>query len=52
MTIEQVKDLRFYCWQLGIETLGQLFSFKREHECFSNDDLLVSLIAEYNHPQN
>lgn len=48
MNSEQLKDLKFYCWQLNIKTLKQLADFKATHKATNNNELLNTLIKEYN----
>jgi hypothetical protein len=48
MNSEQLKDLKFYCWQLNIKTLKQLAEFKAQHKATTNEELLNALIKEYN----
>lgn len=48
MKSENIKDLLFYCWQLGIKTFGQLAEFKALHEATTNSKLLNALCKAYN----
>lgn len=48
MNSEQLKDLKFYCWQLNIKTLRQLAEFKAQHKATTNSELLSALCKAYN----
>ena len=48
MNSENLKDLLFYCWQLGIKTFEQLAGFKAQHKATSNNELLNALCKAYN----
>ena len=48
MNSEMLNNLLFYCWQLGIETLGQLAKFKAQHKATTNGELLNALCKAYN----
>lgn len=48
MKSELLKNLLFYCWQLDIETFGQLAEFKAQHNATTNSELLNALCKAYN----
>ena len=48
MKSEMLSDLLFYCWQLGIKTLGQLAKFKALHKATTNSELINALCKAYN----
>ena len=43
-----IKDLKFYCWQLNIKNFGQLKEFKDAWGCKTNAELMSRFIKEYN----
>lgn len=48
MNIQQLIDLKFYCWQLKITTLLELQQIKQQYNVKSNTDLLSLLCNLYN----
>lgn len=48
MNTEQLSDLMFYCWQLGIKTIGQLAKWKAQHNATTNAETLEALAKAYN----
>jgi len=45
---QQLKDLKFYCWQLKIETAEHLQKFKNKFKIKKTETLLQKLAREYN----
>ena len=45
---QQLKDLKFYCWQLKIETAEHLQKFKNKFKIKDFETLLQKLAREYN----
>jgi hypothetical protein len=45
---QQQKDLKFFCWQLKIETMQQLQKFKNKYKIKDTKTLLQKLAREYN----
>ena len=48
MSIEELRDLLFYMWQLDIKTVGELAEIKRRFHIKHNKSLLNRLIRLYN----
>ena len=45
---QKQKDLKFYCWQLKIETAENLQKFKNKFKIKDFETLLQKLAREYN----
>lgn len=45
---DDFKLFSFYCWQLKVETVGQLAKWKQEHKANSNAELLAKMAEAYN----
>jgi len=45
---QKQKDLKFYCWQLKIETAEHLQKFKNKFKIKDFETLLQKLAREYN----
>lgn len=48
MNSKQFELLKFYTWQLQINTLGELAKWKAQHNATTNNELLNALVKEYN----
>jgi len=48
MNIKQLQNLKFFCWQLKIETMQQLQKFRNKYKIKDTKTLLQKLAREYN----
>ena len=48
MSRKQFELLRFYTWQLKINTLGELAKWKAQHNARTNSELLQAMAKAYN----
>lgn len=48
MNREELDLLLFYCWQLKINTLGELAEWKAQHNATTNGELLQAMAKAYN----
>lgn len=48
MNRKQFDLLCFYCWQLGITTLGDLAKWKAQHNARTNAETLDAMAKAYN----
>lgn len=48
MNFEELDLVKFYCWQLGINTLAELDKFKKDTNANSNKELLDNLRIQFN----
>ena len=46
--MDELKRIKFYCWQLNINTLEQLEEFKKANYCYNTGELLQALAVAYN----